>query len=63
MMVMKAMSLNLVKGVVDEVEEVVHINWILPRYLNTSHLNIMVNKLNDWDSKMDQIIRIVENSS
>jgi 26S proteasome regulatory subunit N9 len=34
LLVMKAMSLELVKGVIDEVDKVVHINWILPRYLS-----------------------------
>jgi hypothetical protein len=39
---MKAMSLKLVRGLIDEVDEVVHIDWILPRYLNVSHMAIMV---------------------
>ena len=33
LLVMKAMSLELVKGLIDEVDEVVHVKWILPRYL------------------------------
>jgi 26S proteasome regulatory subunit N9 len=59
-MVMKAMSLELVKGNIDEVEELVHINWILPRYLSRNHLEIMVRKLEAWETKMDQIIKQVE---
>jgi len=57
---MKAMSLDLVKGSIDEVEELVHVNWILPRYLSRSHLEIMVRKLEAWETKMDQIIKQVE---
>jgi len=34
LLVMKAMSLKLVRGMIDEVDEVAHIDWILPRYLN-----------------------------
>lgn len=60
LMVMKAMSLELVKGSIDEVEELVHINWILPRYLSRNHLEIMVRKLEAWETKMDQIIKQVE---
>lgn len=45
LLLMKAMSLQLVKGVIDEVEEKVHVNWILPRFLNRGHLEIMVDKL------------------
>lgn len=57
---MKAMSLELVKGNIDEVDELVHINWILPRYLSRNHLEIMVRKLDTWETKMDEVIKQVE---
>ena len=60
LLVMKAMSLELVKGTIDEVLEVVHIDWILPRYLSQSHLQIMVSKLRDWEDKMDHVVKLVE---
>lgn len=34
LLVMKAMSLELVKGTIDEVDEHVNISWVMPRYLN-----------------------------
>lgn len=57
------MSLELIKGNIDEVDEVVHIDWILPRYLSRNHIEIMVRKLGDWESKMGEIIKMVENQS
>lgn len=60
---MKAMSLELIRGSIDEVEEVVHVDWILPRYLSKAHLEIMVRKLQDWEVKMEQVIRLVEGQS
>lgn len=54
------MSLELVKGNIDEVDELVHINWILPRYLSRNHLEIMVRKLDAWEVKMDEVIKQVE---
>jgi len=60
---MKAMSLELVKGTVDEVEELVHVDWILPRYLTREHLGIMVSKLGEWSEKMDLVTRLVEDAS
>ena len=57
---MKAMSLNLIKGTIDEVAQVVHIDWCLPRYLNKGHLEIMCNKMRDWETKLDNSIRMVE---
>jgi 26S proteasome regulatory subunit N9 len=60
LLVMKAMSLELVKGSIDEVEELVHINWILPRYLSKSHLEIIVKKLRGWEDKMDEVVKQIE---
>mmetsp|Transcript_43443 Transcript_43443/g.41900 ORF Transcript_43443/g.41900 Transcript_43443/m.41900 type:complete len:174 (+) Transcript_43443:628-1149(+) len=57
-LVMKSMSLNLVRGMIDEVDEVTHIDWILPRYLNLNHLSIMNNKLRDWEDKMGNIVNM-----
>lgn len=63
LMLMKAMSLQLIKGNIDEVEEVIHVSWILPRYLSRGHLEIMVRKLQDWENKMDHVIKLVEGQS
>lgn len=60
LLLMKSMALGLVKGSIDEVAEVAHINWILPRYLSLSHLQIMSGKLANWENKMENVIRLVE---
>lgn len=60
---MKAMSLQLIKGNIDEVGQVVHVDWILPRYLAKGHLEIMVRKLYEWEAKMDNVIKLVEGQS
>lgn len=58
LLVMKAMSFNLVRGTIDEVDEVVHIDWILPRYLSLNHLSVMSGKLRDWEDKMNTVINM-----
>jgi 26S proteasome regulatory subunit N9 len=63
LLLMKAMSLGLIKGSIDEVEQVIHVNWMLPRYLSKSHLEIMARKIQDWEHKMDNVIKLVEGSS
>jgi 26S proteasome regulatory subunit N9 len=45
LLLMKALSLQLIRGNIDEVDEVIHVDWILPRYLSKSHLEIMSRKL------------------
>jgi len=60
---MKAMSLDLIKGTIDEVAGRVHVDWCLPRYLNKGHLQIMANKMRDWEAKLEGVIRLAEDSS
>ena len=45
LLLMKALSLQLIRGNIDEVEEVIHVDWILPRYLSKGHIEIMARKL------------------
>ena len=63
LLVMKSMSLGLVKGLVDEVDQVVHIDWILPGYLSMNHLKIMGTKLQDWEGKVEGAIKLMENGT
>ena len=63
LLVMKSMSLGLIRGTIDEVDRVVHIDWAMPRYLSKGHLQIMHKKMEDWELKMDNVIRLVENNS
>ena len=63
LLVMKAMSLELIKGTIDEVDQVVHVDWAQPRYLNKGHLQILQNKLVNWEDKLENVIRLVENNS
>jgi 26S proteasome regulatory subunit N9 len=55
LLLMKALSLQLIRGNIDEVEEVIHVDWILPRYLSKAHLEIMARKLQEWEGKMDMV--------
>ena len=63
LLVMKALCLDLIKGTIDQFDEVVHISWILPRYLNNGHLEIMVERLGNWGQNMEDVIRQVTDQS
>ena len=60
---MKAMSLDLVRGSIDEVDKTVTITWVMPRYLNMDHLKVLEGRLVDWGQKMDDIINIVQDGA
>lgn len=61
LLVMKAMSLELVRGSIDEAAETVEISWIQPRYLSKEHLKVLVGRMKEWETKMEQVIGLVEN--
>ena len=41
-LLMKALSLNLIKGTIDEVEQKVYIRWVLPRMLEMRQVCCLV---------------------
>lgn len=63
LLVMKAMSLDLVRGSIDEVERSVDVTWIMPRYLNKEHLGVLVTRLDEWNTKMDNVIKFTEDGA
>ena len=52
-LVMRAMSLKLVKGVMDEVERVVHVSWVQPRVLEKAQLLRLAERLAFWRGRVD----------
>lgn len=48
---MKAMSLGLIKGTIDEVDQVVSITWVQPRVLDSYQLSLLNEQLGDWTEK------------
>lgn len=55
LVLMRAMSLGLLKGSIDEYDKTVAINWVQPRFLEMSQLTAMKSKLVDWQQKVDKI--------
>lgn len=35
----------------------------MPRYLHAEHLKLLAGRLEEWQQKMDDVIRLVENGS
>jgi len=48
LLVMKALALNLVKGSIDQVDQVVNLTWVQPRVLDKQQLTVMNNRLEMW---------------
>ena len=62
-LLMKSMSLSLIKGTIDQVDKIVHIDWIQPRYLTKDHMRIMAERLTNWEKTTETVIKVVESQS
>ena len=54
-LLMKALSLGLLKGTMDQVTEIAQINWVQPKVLSMSQIENMRHRLKDWDSNVNQL--------
>ena len=59
-LVMKAMSLGLVRGSIDQVNEVARITWVQPKVLDMKQIDSMRRRLNDWDDSVNQLGNWIE---
>jgi 26S proteasome regulatory subunit N9 len=50
---MKALSLGLVRGTIDQVSGTVEITWVTPRVLTTAEMASLGERLGTWLDKVD----------
>ncbi|KAL5010475.1 hypothetical protein ScPMuIL_012780 [Solemya velum] len=60
MLVMKALSLGLVKGSLDEVDQKVHMTWVQPRVLDLNQISTMQKRLEQWSTDVNQMECLLE---
>lgn len=60
---MRAMSLGLLKGLIDEVEQVVSISWVQPRVLDKDQIALMVKQLEGWTERVRTTLHAVEDQT
>lgn len=61
LLLMRALSLALIKGRIDQVAETIAITWVQPRVLSKEQVITMRDKLSEWSLKVDSALRLVEN--
>ncbi|WYZ43043.1 hypothetical protein EsH8_VI_000742 [Colletotrichum jinshuiense] len=59
-LIMKALSLGLLRGNIDQVDEVAHITWVQPKVLDMKQIANMRQRLLDWDSQVNQLGNWIE---
>jgi len=54
-LVMKALSLKLIRGTLDQVAEQAHIQWVQPRVLGRDQIEQLSVRLHDWTERLGQV--------
>ncbi|RWS20543.1 26S proteasome non-ATPase regulatory subunit 13-like protein [Leptotrombidium deliense] len=62
-LVMKALSLGLVKGSIDEVEQKVHLTWVQPRVLDKQQIVSLRSKLDVWCKSVREMEKVLESKA
>ncbi|KAK2171052.1 hypothetical protein NP493_1108g00022 [Ridgeia piscesae] len=60
LLIMKALSLDLVRGLIDQVDAQVHMTWVQPRVLDKDQISTMQKKLKQWCLDVNSIEQLVE---
>ncbi|KAF2728262.1 hypothetical protein EJ04DRAFT_516746 [Polyplosphaeria fusca] len=59
-LIMKALSLGLLRGTIDEVAEIARINWVQPKVLDMKQVESMRTRLREWDASVNQLGNWIE---
>lgn len=54
-LLMKALSLGLVRGSIDQVAEVARISWVQPKVLDKAQIENMKQRLMEWDGSVNKL--------
>jgi len=59
-LIMKALSLGLLRGSIDQVDEIARINWVQPKVLDMKQIDNMRLRLQEWDSSVNSLGNWIE---
>ena len=60
---MKALSLKLIKGLINELEQSIQVTWVLPRVLNCGEVDMINTQLHAWTDKVKSTLVLVEDQA
>eukprot|EP00741_Cyanophora_paradoxa_P004426 tig00000802_g4296.t1 len=63
MLFMRALSLKLLRGSIDEVEKVFRVDWVQPRVLDSDQISHLKTRLEQWSAGVKQTLLFLENET
>jgi len=62
-LLMKALSLELIKGSINQVDQIIHVTWVTPRILDFNQIASMNQRISEWASKTKSSLQLIENDT
>lgn len=59
-LLMKSLSVHLIEGIIDQVDETVHVSWVQPRVLGIPQVTALKDRLDSWLQKVHTTLLAVE---
>ena len=63
LLVMKSMSIGLVRGIIDQVDETIRISWVKPRMLTADKISVMKDKMGAWKDLCEDTFKQLESQA
>jgi 26S proteasome regulatory subunit N9 len=63
LLVIKALSLDLIRGYIDEVEKRVVVNWVQPKYLDKEKIVVLHDRIDQWINKASKVLTYFQETS
>ena len=62
-LVMRAMSVKLIKGTIDQVDQIIRVTWVQPRVLDTAQISEVRDRLSKWSKRVQETLVFVEDQT
>lgn len=63
LLVMRALSLGLVKGSIDQIDSKIFISWVQPRVLDINQIKTMRSRIDGWSEEVNKMIGQIQSNS
>ncbi|OII72487.1 proteasome regulatory subunit [Cryptosporidium ubiquitum] len=61
LLVMKAINMNLIRGIIDQVSQTVEISWVHSRVLDKARMKLLMEKMDNWINSTMNVVSQLEN--
>ena len=60
---MRAMSIGLIKGQIDEIAQNTNITWVQPRHMDMRQVRQLSDQLETWTNKVKKVLNSIEDQT